>query len=88
MTVKKEDILQWLIKFGHEWVDWNDVYDLIDMEVVGDILEWHDAMLVTKRTKLITYKSVSLFSKEFKKFDIAHAQYRLTKRAITMLEEA
>lgn len=90
--MNKEDILTWMINFGREWTGLNDLYQLYKTSNVDlwtsdfrDMLgQMHDAMFITKRTKLIK----SRFRIRGKEYDIQHAQYRLTERAIKSLEEA
>jgi type IV secretory pathway TraG/TraD family ATPase VirD4 len=95
MTVKKEDILTWLISFGHEWVGVDDLDSVfaIDNDSYG-VMFWerlehmHNAMLITKRSPITQYNYPVTGKRGLHTIEVHKTQYRLTKRAIEMLEEA
>ncbi len=93
MTVKKEDILTWLISFGHEWVGIDQLHEVYkaDQDPHGrmfwDRLQYlHDAMFITKRTKRQKVDSSYILVSAPKGFKypthIQIEQYRLTPRAL------
>jgi hypothetical protein len=91
--MEKEDILQWLISFGREWTDIEQLYEVYAADPVDphDRKFWkmlddmHDAMYITKRNKV--EMAVLEFMPEAEPTEILNTQYRLTERAINSLEE-
>lgn len=75
--MSNEDILTWLIKFGHDWVGLNDVYQTFitdDLKFWDRLQAWHDGAYLTKR---------HVPDAEPRRIE----QYKLTEKALRLLNE-
>lgn len=86
--MNKEDILTWLTQLGTGWVGLNEVYDVYEGKDDGhlsfwrDLENWHNSAHITKRHADAKFNPTYAASQHE-----SIEQYRLTKRAIKMLEE-
>lgn len=84
--MNKEDILTWLTQLGTGWVGLSDVYEALHendaLDFWDKLTDWHDSAHITKRHADAKFNPTYAASQHE-----SIEQYRLTKRAIKLLEE-
>ena len=93
--MKKEELLQWLINFGREWVGIDrlhtvymaDKVDPYGREFLSMLDNLHDCMYITKRTKRTKSQIQHRVKGRWYEVELKTEQYRLTERAIDSLNE-